>query len=440
MTAPYLHVMCIGFAAASCGCAGGTSDADPAALARVIDQSAIDRGDFSPDILFDTGLILFTHSFSCAEGGGTGGPGVCAHDRFNGPESTTCVDCHGVPVRDGGGALSSNVFRGGTTIANSTQRNTPHLFGAGYVEALAAEINAALAAERAQAIAAAIDEDVTVDLRAKGIAFGRLTAHPGGAVDIAPEGIDADLIVKPFMAKGWAPSLRAQNLGAFPGHLGIQPTELVGFGVDGDGDGVINELDPGRLTSVVAYEALLAAPSFVAVSPRAAAGGPIFEQIGCAGCHVPLVRLEVPSDFLADPIDGRRGLALDLDAPVDQPRLGRTSDRGPVLVPLFSDFKRHDLGPALADPIDSNGVAAPLFLTTRLWGAGSTAPYLHDGRAATLDDAIRAHAGEAQAAHDAYLQLSASDQGTLLDFLSSLILQRTPGLAALPGGVSEMGY
>jgi Di-haem oxidoreductase, putative peroxidase len=418
-------------------CAGGGRDGDPQTLAATIDQAAIDRGAYSGELLFDTGLVLFTHAFTCAEGAGLAPD--CRHDRMHGPESAACLDCHNTPVRDGGGTLATNVFRGGSTFADSIQRNTPHLFGAGYVDMLAFEINRALADTRDGAVAHARSSgaDVTVELRAKGLAFGSLTAHASGAFDVAPVGIDRDLIVKPWMAKGFVPSIRAQNLGAFPGHLGIEPTELAGVGVDGDGDGVVDELSAGRLSAVVAYEALLAAPTFVAASTAAERGGALFGQVGCAGCHTPLLRLDVPRYFLAAAAGGGAGvgLSLDLADPTDGPRLPRTSDAGPVLVPLFSDLRRHDMGPALADPIDSNGVAASVFLTTRLWGVGSTAPYLHDGRAPTLDDAIRAHGGEAQAARDAYAALDDAARAAVIDFLSSLVLERRHGLAALPAGV-----
>jgi hypothetical protein len=49
------------------------------------------------------------------------------------------------------------------------------------------------------------------------------------------------------------------------------------------------------------------------------------------------------------------------------------------------------------------------------------ASYIHDGRAATLDSAIRNfHKVEAQASHDAYVALSADNQSRLLEFLGSL--------------------
>lgn len=50
----------------------------------------------------------------------------------------------------------------------------------------------------------------------------------------------------------------------------------------------------------------------------------------------------------------------------------------------------------------------------------ASAPYLHDGRAATLDDAIRAHDGEAKNARDRYLTLSPSQRQALFEFLNSI--------------------
>ena len=52
-----------------------------------------------------------------------------------------------------------------------------------------------------------------------------------------------------------------------------------------------------------------------------------------------------------------------------------------------------------------------------------TAPYLHDGRALTLNAAILMHGGEAQAAADAYAAADVEEQADVLRFLRSL---RTP--------------
>ena len=58
--------------------------------------------------------------------------------------------------------------------------------------------------------------------------------------------------------------------------------------------------------------------------------------------------------------------------------------------------------------------------TAPLWGLRFSAPYLHDGRAATVDQAIRLHDGEAVTIRNRYVNLTPLQQQQLLDFLSSL--------------------
>jgi CxxC motif-containing protein (DUF1111 family) len=78
------------------------------------------------------------------------------------------------------------------------------------------------------------------------------------------------------------------------------------------------------------------------------------------------------------------------------------------------------MGPALADGISDLDASSQEFRTPPLWGAGRIGPpYLHDGRAASLHDAVVAHAGEAEQAADAYRRLSASERAILLDFIRS---------------------
>jgi CxxC motif-containing protein (DUF1111 family) len=101
---------------------------------------------------------------------------------------------------------------------------------------------------------------------------------------------------------------------------------------------------------------------------------------------------------------------------------------------LFSDLRRHDMGPALADPSQSSAASAAhpdaaaaerrippsYFLTRPLWGLAESAPYMHDGRAITLHDATLAHGGEADKARAAYLALPPAEQRALQVFLLSL--------------------
>jgi CxxC motif-containing protein (DUF1111 family) len=84
------------------------------------------------------------------------------------------------------------------------------------------------------------------------------------------------------------------------------------------------------------------------------------------------------------------------------------------------------MGPGLADTLDEGDAAGTEWRTAPLWSIGLTSEvnqgeaFLHDGRARTLDEAIRWHGGEAQAANDAYQALSEADRDDVLTFLRSL--------------------
>ena len=69
----------------------------------------------------------------------------------------------------------------------------------------------------------------------------------------------------------------------------------------------------------------------------------------------------------------------------------------------------------------SGSAAAPAEMRTApLWGLRVRGPFLHDGRAATVDVAIRLHDGEAATARTRYLQLPPAMQTQLLQFLFSI--------------------
>jgi hypothetical protein len=101
---------------------------------------------------------------------------------------------------------------------------------------------------------------------------------------------------------------------------------------------------------------------------------------------------------------------------VKQPRLQSFLVRN-----IFTDFKRHDLGPNFGER-DYDGTMRTEFLTTPLWGVGSTAPYGHDGRSINLMEVILRHGGEAQSSRDAFAALSHSQRGRVIQLLNSLVL------------------
>lgn len=130
------------------------------------------------------------------------------------------------------------------------------------------------------------------------------------------------------------------------------------------------------------------------------------------------------------------GLAMDQVPAYVWPRLPANAD-GSVDVPLFSDLKLHFMGKPLADdypqPVDSPGYAAQPghYVTRVLWGLRDTDPYLHDGRARTIEDAIRLHGAEGSEAAPAaskFAALPAADRQALIDFLESLRLPVAKGV------------
>ena len=92
----------------------------------------------------------------------------------------------------------------------------------------------------------------------------------------------------------------------------------------------------------------------------------------------------------------------------------------------YSDFLLHDMGEGLADGRPEAQASGSEWRTPPLWGIGLTETvsghtfFLHDGRARNLIEAIVWHGGEAQAARDAFVNLSQSSRDDLLAFLGSL--------------------
>jgi hypothetical protein len=138
------------------------------------------------------------------------------------------------------------------------------------------------------------------------------------------------------------------------------------------------------------------------------------------------------------------------------PRLKPNPD-GTVDVPLFSDLKTHVMGKFLSDVTDcpSSGPPCPpqgtdvanintvpdQFLTRPLWGVADTGPWLHDGRAQTLKDAILMHGdtasgsgSEAAPVVDAFEKLTPAQQQALVNYLLTL---RLPQPVAAPSAQAK---
>jgi hypothetical protein len=470
---------------------------------------------------FDHGDELFELQFNALDGGGAyvspqqrytrfprpdlreNGWFSHAPGRATGPNAGACIECHNQNVADGPGPASANVhrdpFRTGRP-ESYIQRNTPHVHGAAGKQKLAEEMTALLLQRRDSPQGAAdcacrdpsrsnppcaarrvLFNDI------KGVDFGSaiVSRKPGATactVQVLPpqgfttKAVSDDLIVRPFQWKGSVAFLRDFNRGAMHNELGMQAVEFFDrANVDGDRDGVGEELSVGDVTALTLYIAGQPRPTsklelqeirsanrelveLVPPLPAAEAnlirrGQLLFDQIACNQCHR-------PSFFVSDRIfrepsaspdyrdrlfpGGRLPAELGLDVRIpltfditnDQPDnkfdVGQGQDQTPLgsfrrqgqfaIIEPYTDLRRHDLGEGLAEPVDEVGTGRSVFLTTALWGVGSSAPYLHDGRAVTLTEAILWHRGEGETSRTNFLRLNTADKKAVIAFLNNLIL------------------
>jgi len=121
------------------------------------------------------------------------------------------------------------------------------------------------------------------------------------------------------------------------------------------------------------------------------------------------------------------GLSYDLET-FDWVKNLRRNEDGAIMVPLFSDLKRHKISDQITahfgnELLAQRFVERDQFQTTELWGVGSTAPYGHRGDLTTLDEAIRAHGGAAAEMTRSYLALSEKEQKSITAFLKTLVIE-----------------
>jgi di-heme oxidoreductase (putative peroxidase) len=405
-------------------------------------QESIDSGAYDLERLFAFGDSAFEHQFREEDGFGDGPRSNMrrVHDGGSGGLDTfSCAGCHSVGGFNGAGAGTSTTFYfgDGERVSSAVLRNPPAVLGLGFVQALAAEMSSELRRRRDEAIASAhAGAPVTVPLTAKGVSFGSITAHPDGTVDYdALEGVDDDLTVKPFGWKGHTSRLRRFAERAARIHFGIQSHVLAlehqedpepglyGWGKnwwDPDGDGRARELEEGTLTAFGVYMAMLEVPVIIppndpGLRDRWARGSALFDELGCSDCHHRSLALASPLWRETPDTTSGEGVEIHLVRDGDRPRADITH------VMLFSDLKRHDMGDELADDyVDPDGVGRSIFLTRPLWGLAESPPYLHDGRAPTIADAILAHGGEAALQRTAFVALPPERRADLVVFLSSL--------------------
>src|SRR5690606_13707426 len=166
-------------------------------------------------------------------------------------------------------------------------------------------------------------------------------------------------------------------------------------------DGVPDpEIPSSTVEDVVFYlRTLRPPPRRRADDPDVLEGEILFDEIGCAACHVPTLRT------------GRSEI-MALNEVEFHP---------------YTDLLLHDMGPDLDDGYTEGRALTSEWRTAPLWGIGlaerfqgGTAYFLHDGRAESLRDAIEFHGGEGAASRSAFRKLAPDEQERVIRFLESL--------------------
>ena len=245
-----------------------------------------------------------------------------------------------------------------------TQRNPTALFGAGLIDALPAQTLYAAARNQSPEIRGRVSR-----------------TRDGGVGRFGWKAQTATL--KDFVLSACANELGLEVPGHHQAASPLAPFKAM-QGLDLTGE---------ECNALVAYVRSLPAPAVVEPSrPRESMvveeGRRIFTGIGCADCHTP--------------------------------SLGSVQG-------LYSDLLLHDMGESLSDPgtyygsAQSPGAASGTeWRTPPLWGVRDSGPYLHDGRARTLEDAVSRHGGQGAASARWFLALDPTQRSQLRAFLNTL--------------------
>jgi RNA polymerase sigma factor (sigma-70 family) len=283
----------------------------------------------------------------------------------------------GQNVRARGRVVRLNSAKAGVNLTLS-ERNTPALFGSGSIDAIPAEVL-------------------------------MMTAHSQPAATRGRVSRDPDGQIGRFGWKAQVASLHEFVRGACAGELGLEVTghaqAVSPVASKPKAKGL--DMTESDCDALVAYVRSLPPP--VVIDPdgplgnrEAREGRRIFVDVGCVSCHMP---------SLGD-VHG-----------------------------IYSDLLLHDLGPSLSDagsssygtqgPSPSAVSIAQEWRTPPLWGYRDSAPYLHDGRAENLEQAVALHEGQGKASARLFFTLSTEDRARVETFLKSLIApaaQRAEGI------------
>jgi hypothetical protein len=367
---------------------------------------------------FNRGFEVFTRRFKPSTGLGP---------FYN---ATSCASCHSTPVVGGGSGLYRNfylaVYQFGPTTASQSSSIPPFLsavvpaFGSGDEHPTTTEFTLeggrplmpdtvfgfpVLSAQRNAIPVFGVGlfeniSDTTIlsnadpfDLNGDGISGVANTQLMGAAVGRL--GLKAQANNIELFTRGPLQNQMGITSDPFEGSDGlVSMTCSPLFQVAADPNDPSTDFDPVAdpeintqdLGDLIAYGKFLAPPPPPVFNGGGVRGKELFTVIGCVTCHIP----SLPSSKGA--------------------------------VKAYTDLLLHDMGPILADNIKLGDAVSSTneFRTQPLWGVSEFPPFLHDGRAATILEAVLLHAGEAQGTLDEFNALTPLNQQNIIDFLEQL--------------------
>ncbi len=301
----------------------------------------------------------------------------------------------------------------GQIVLHRSQRNTTALFGAGVVDAIPDEVIAALASKK--------HED-----------FPRVS----GRVHRLPDGK-----IGKFGWKAQKATLRDFTLAACANELGLDvpghSQEPVPYEKAEKAKG--HDMTNKQADALVAYIRNLPAPIQETPQDKQAAklieqGQELFDSVGCAVCHTPNVgeAKGIYSDLLLHDL-GDKLQASGSYGSILVPHQIDVATNGPQATPANGEVgpgRRLDPAPESREgaavqtgtlqQAKRNGPTSGEWRTPPLWGLRDSAPYLHDGRASTMEQAIALHGGEGSDAAIRYFMLPIKKRQRVVAFLKTL--------------------
>tara|TARA_R110002072_G_scaffold173600_2_gene328374 strand:- start:169043 stop:170785 length:1743 start_codon:yes stop_codon:yes gene_type:complete len=149
-------------------------------------------------------------------------------------------------------------------------------------------------------------------------------------------------------------------------------------------------------------------------------GHALFARVGCADCHVENVGevAGIFSDLLLHDMGGELGDTGSYDVFIPN-----STPEGDIIDPIGLPTQQ------TRESRQVTGATRQEWRTPALWGVRDSAPYLHDGRAENLEQAIAMHGGESARSAQQFFALSDAERFQVISFLKSLVAP-TPQVAS----------